>query len=105
MKVLLNSRVLIGAQHDAAQSFMRTWRGGENQIEWDSSPSARCVLHVEQPAGLTALAGQFETTAPVSIVPSIHLSAERDLRSQLGLSLFEGDDSSESERGNMPPPA
>lgn len=103
MKILLNSRVLIGPYHDAGESFMQTWRGSENQIEWGGSPSTHCVLKVEQPIGLTALAGQFETATPVSIVPSIELSAERDLRSQPGLPSFEGDDSSESEVGNSPP--
>jgi hypothetical protein len=103
MKIVLNSRVLIGARHDAAENYVRNWRGSANQVEWRASPSARCVLDIGGAPGLSEIAGRLGPSASSGAGPALHSSAEKDLRSQLGLPAYEGDDSSETEVGGMPP--
>jgi hypothetical protein len=48
MNVILNSRVLIGANHHAAERIARHWRPDmPKKVEWKLSPSDLCVLRID----------------------------------------------------------
>lgn len=83
MNITLNTRTLVGHDHDKAADFAAMHfdlvTGG---IDWRQSPSARCVLDI----------------TPDDQV--LRVQFEQELRVHLGLPPYLGDDPSESETGS-----
>ncbi|MEK7954459.1 hypothetical protein [Luteolibacter soli] len=87
MNVLLNSRVLVGAQHDAAAAFARRWNAGIiPQIQWLLSPSELCVLEVTASPGesLPSTSSFGNSSRPTLAIAN---RLEDDLRRHLGMRL------------------
>lgn len=96
MKVTLNSRTIVGPQHTQAAAFAGEWVPEEPlEVDWQESPSARCVLDIEIPPDRPfILRGAVE---PVDGHDArSHL--EIDLRDNLGMPPYCGDDPDGSER-------
>ncbi len=95
MKVILNSRTIIGPQHAQAATFFSEWTPFTPvDTEWLESPSARCVLGVE--------IAEDEQVVLQGTIQSLdgHNAAhhlEIELRENLGLPPYRGDDPDESE--------
>ena len=82
MKITLNTRTLVGHDHEEGEQFARMCSEGTViEIDWRQSPSARCVL---------ALAPDDQI---------LRVRFEQDLRNHLGLPPYLGDDPSETETG------
>lgn len=98
MNVTLNSRTLVGPQHVAAESFLRDrYPLGLARIDWVQSPSARCVLELQQAANTASLTGDPAVAASPLAESEMLRSLEAKLRAHLGLDPYAGDDSSQSE--------
>ncbi|WP_075090976.1 hypothetical protein [Haloferula sp. BvORR071] len=99
MKIVLNSRTIVGPQHAQAAAFASEWPPGNPvSIEWIESSSSRCVLAVEipedQPVILTG------TVAPLDGHDARgHL--EIDLRDNLGLPPYKGEDADHCENSSV----
>ena len=80
MKGILNTRTLVGNDHDRAAEFVSEYLPDVvADIEWMQSPSARCVLDLIPPDS------------------ELQIQLELALRDHLGLAVYEGDDASETE--------
>ena len=85
MELVLNTRTIVGHDHDRATEFVRDYFPVEGlRIEWMQSPSARCVLELRPPD-----VGR-------------HMEAERDLRAHLGMTSPDGAEPSGNESSGQP---
>ena len=100
MKITLNSRTLVGPQHVQATAFASEWTPEHPvEIDWLESPSARCVLEVDIPPDRPVILSG--TVQPLDGHDAReHL--EIDLRENLGLPPFQGEDPDGSERTTAP---
>ncbi len=88
MKLVLNTRTLVGHDHTSAAEFAREYFDGFSaEIDWMQSPSARCVLELNPED------------------QELQIQLEQELRAHLGLPSFDGDDDSETERGATAAPS
>jgi hypothetical protein len=95
MRIVLNSRTLVGPQHVEAAAFASEWIPGMAvNIEWLESPSARCVLQVDLPPDSpVVIRGRV---LPVD-GRDVRSQLEDDLRDHLNFPPYLGDDPSGTE--------
>ncbi|WP_035613760.1 hypothetical protein [Haloferula sp. BvORR071] len=92
MNIVLNSRVLIGRDHIAADRYTRQWRPGlQKDIEWLQSPSELCVLSITRgtdeilPGEPAPALAKKRSAYPATLAMTNGL--EDELRRHLGLKL------------------
>ncbi|QJE95138.1 hypothetical protein [Luteolibacter luteus] len=103
MNVILNSRTLVGPQHTAAETFLRDrYPMDLAKIDWLQSPSARCVLELQQAAHVAAVSGDPNTAVNPFPESEALVSLEESLRAHIGLDPYVGDDCSQSEGRSSP---
>ena len=85
--MVLNSRVLVGEQHDAAADFALHWNAGIfPQIEWLLSPSELCVINITaSPGEAMPPTSSFGSSSRPTLALANRL--EDDLRRHLGMRL------------------
>jgi hypothetical protein len=98
VNVTLNSRTLVGPQHTAAEIFLRDYYPlGLSKVDWVESPSARCVLGLQQAASAASATGDASVAGSALPESEVLRTLEQKLRAHVGLKPYHGDDSSQSE--------
>ena len=91
MNIVLNSRILVGPMHQAADDYAKKWEPElPKHIEWMQSPSELCVLDIRDEPEPKAPVRERRATRPLkpAVKPwALATRLEDALRHHLGLKL------------------